>query len=247
MKREQIELSLIIPALAEEQMIVSTLQEVAIYLQNEKSIGTTEVIVVAADGGDRTAELAKQHAKLFTHFKVIEPGKKVGKGRDVKLGVEAAHGAYIVFTDADLATPIHHLKKLEDSLRSGADVVIGTRAIKTVHETFERRMSSMVSNALIQLIVLPGIKDTQCGFKGFRADAAQRIFKQQQIMGWGFDIEILAMARKFKYKIVPQEIKDWSDPKGDNGLVGESHMGAMINTLKELIRIRVNLWKGIYK
>lgn len=247
MSKEHISISLVIPALNEEQMIVATLQEVALYLKSEKLLNLTEVIVVAADGGDQTGVLASAHAKLFKHYKVIRPGDRVGKGRDVKLGVEAAHGDYIIFTDADLATPISHLKPMVEKLRSGADIVIGTRDIKTVHETARRRISSRASNFLIQLLAVPGIKDTQCGFKGFKGSVAQRLFSQQQIMGWGFDIELLAMAQLFHYKIVPMHISDWSDPKGDSGLVGESQTAAMVKTLRELWKVRVNLWRKVYK
>ncbi len=105
----------------------------------------------------------------------------------------------------------------------------------------------MFSNALIQFMAAPGIRDTQCGFKGFSSEAAERIFKQQQVFGWGFDFEVIAMARKFKYKLGILKIDDWSDPKGDAGLVGDSQLSAMIKTLRELAVVRKNVWLKKYK
>lgn len=240
-------LSLIIPALREEQLIASTLQTVASYLKQHDMLDSTEVIVVAADGGDKTAEIAKANATIFKHFRLITPGKPVGKGRDVKLGMQQAVGDYWVFTDADLATPIKHLEEMLQRLEGGADLVIGVRDIKSMHEGLARSLSSRFSNMLIRVMAVAGISDTQCGFKGFTKEVGEQLFDLQTTKGWGFDIELLAIAQRRKYKIVPQKIDDWSDPKGDQGLSGDSQLGAMIRTLRELVQIRINIWRGIYK
>ena len=108
-------------------------------------------------------------------------------------------------------------------------------------------MSSVLSNGLIQFLAAPGIRDTQCGFKGFSTEATERIFKQQRVFGWGFDFEVIAMARRFKYKIGIMKIDDWSDPKGDAGLVGDSQSVAMLKTLRELLVVRMNVFKRRYK
>lgn len=245
--KKPIKLTLVIPAYNEERVIDSTLIETAFFLKEKDLYEESEVIVVAADGGDNTAKIAKSHAKNFAHFQLIEPGPKVGKGRDVALGVLAAKGEYIVFTDADLATPLHHVLYMFELLDAGNQMAIGTRNIKVVHLGLRRRLSSVLSNMLIQFMVAPGIRDTQCGFKGFQRDAARRIFSQLKINGWGFDFEVIGMARKFKYTIGIMDVPDWTDPKVGHGLVGESQIKAMAKTLKELFKVRINLWKGIYK
>ena len=134
-----------------------------------------------------------------------------------------------------------------EKLQAGSDVVIGVRNLDAKHKDVMRRVSSRMSNDLIRLLAVPGIRDTQCGFKGFTREAGEYLFSKQTIMGWGFDIEILALAQVQKYKLVTMDIHDWTDPKGESGLVGESQTGAMLRTLSELVRVRINLWRGVYK
>lgn len=212
-------------------------------------LDSTEVVcAVTHDGKDRSLDIAQAHADDFTHYQALDLGGRLGKGRTVARGILAAKGEYRLFTDADLATPAHHIPGMLELLEAGQnDVVIGVRNIKQMHETFVRKISSMFSNALIQFMAAPGMRDTQCGFKGFSSEAAERIFKQQQVFGWGFDFEVIAMARKFKYKLGILKIDDWSDPKGDAGLVGDSQLSAMIKTLRELAVVRKNVWLKKYK
>lgn len=240
-------MSIVIPAYREKRMIGPTLKELANFLKQHRILTKTEVIVVAADGGDGTAHIAQQHSSLFRHFKVVEPGPRVGKGRDVRAGMQVASGKYRLFTDADLATPLHHILPMIERLEAGADVVIGVRNLRIQHNDVMRRWSSRLSNLAIQVLAVPGVKDTQCGFKGFRADAAEKLFGTQTIMGWGFDIELLALAQRYKMQLVTMEIIDWTDPKGEQGLVGDSQIKAMVATLRELVRVRINMWRGIYK
>jgi dolichyl-phosphate beta-glucosyltransferase len=245
-RQDKVLYSLVIPAYKEEAILHNTLKEVRRYLRRAKQLGVTEIIVVAANGNDATAQIAKKHKKSFQHFSVIEPGPKVGKGRDVKLGVLAAKGKYIAFTDADLATPINHLSEMWRELEAGKDIVIGIRNLREIHTGY-RAAVSVCSNALTRAIVLPGIPDTQCGFKGFRKEIAQTIFNKQHILGWGFDIELLVIARQHRYSISQIEIPDWHDPKLENGLVGESGLSAVISTLLELIKIRFNKFRRYYQ
>ncbi len=235
------ELSLVIPAFNERMMIGSSLKEVAGFLKKHKLASSTEVIVVAADGGDGTADIAESYAKYFKRFRVIRPGPRVGKGRDVRIGLEQATGKYHIFTDADLATPLHHIVEMLDRLRSGADIVIGVRDLDSSHEDFMRRSTSRISNLAIRLVAAPGINDTQCGFKGFRAESSQLLIQKQTVLGWGFDFEYLAIARINGLSIVTVPINDWKDPKGEQGLVGDSQLSAMTSTLKELAKVGVNI------
>lgn len=244
-KSKKLRYSLVIPALKEEPVIGSTLRAVHKFLKKEGVLDVTEVIVVAAEGGDETAKIAHSFSKKFPQFQVIEPGAKVGKGRDVRLGILAARGSYIIFTDADLATPLEHVKLAWDKLEDNADVVIGVRNLRIIHKGY-RALVSVAANMLTRVIVLPTIPDTQCGFKGFRRDVAHDIFSTQQIDGWGFDIEVLAIAKKRRYRLEKLFIHNWKDPKLESGLVGESGLKAVTSTLRELLKIRSNLFKGAY-
>lgn len=232
--------SIIIPAYKEAATIGQTLEQTAAFLDNHPALGSYEVIVVAAEAHDNTAGLAKQKAHLFNKLLVIEPGEKVGKGRDVRTGMLAATGKKRLFMDADLATPLHHIPKLLSKLDS-SDIVIGRRNLKKMHESFLRRFLSVCGNWLIRLLVLPGVRDSQCGLKGFTNTVAETLFTQVHVMGWGFDIELLALSRRLGYKTSELSIPDWIDPRlGDPR--NESGIRMAISTLFELLYIRLRLW-----
>lgn len=239
--------TLVIPAYREEDVIESTLRTVETYLRETSIWDVTEVVVVAAEAGDRTQELARANSGLFRYFQLVEPGAKVGKGRDVKVGVEAAKGSYILFTDADLATPIRHVKPALEALENGSDMVIGVRDLWREHKTLFRKLLSVGSNWIVRIVLLPTVPDSQCGFKGFTKEASATLFSRLTIFGWGFDMELLAIARKHKLKIRKLYIPDWADPKVDSGLVGEPTWKAGLRTLRELFKIRWQVWKGMYK
>lgn len=248
--QQKVKYSIVIPAYSEALLIVDSLNKVSKFLKDDiQSYKSTEVIVVAADSSDNTAGLAANQAKLFNSFTLIEPGKKVGKGRDVRAGMLAAKGDYILFMDADLATPVRHIKSAFDKLeKSGADLLIADRPLNKIHNTKSRRLKSVLSNLLIRFMATPGIKDTQCGFKVFKKEAAKKLFEPLETMAWGFDIEILVRAKALNYKIEKLKINDWFDPKEDNmGLVGESGLHALLNTLKELLIISFRRLNGHYK
>jgi dolichyl-phosphate beta-glucosyltransferase len=249
MTDKSIKYSIVVPAYQEAAVIKDSLILLSQTLKSGQDIwNITEVLVVTADSSDGTAKIAKSQAKLFKQFQLIEPGKKVGKGRDVRAGVLAAIGEYIIFTDADMATPPKYIFKALSLLEAGTDVVIGIRPLAVVHKTFMRKARSVVSNILIQILAVPGVSDTQCGFKGFTTTAAKKLFEPLETMAWGFDIEILARARSAGYKIEKILIKDWYDPKiGKMSLAGESDLHANLNTLKELIGISFKIIKGEYK
>ena len=246
--KSNINLSIIIPIYNEERVLDATLTELEFYLAEMGMLDTTEVVcAVTSDGDDHSHEIAQLHSPNFAHCQVLDLGGRLGKGKTVAEGMMAAKGKYRIFTDADLATPAHHIPYMLELLEVGNEVVIGVRNLRVMHESLVRRVSSVVSNAIIQFLAAPGIKDTQCGFKRFSSEATQRIFSQQQVTGWGFDFEVIAMARRFRYKIGVMKIDDWSDPKGDAGLVGDSQLGAMLKTLRELAVVRKNVWRGLYK
>jgi dolichyl-phosphate beta-glucosyltransferase len=238
--------SVVVPAYAEAAVIQNSLNELYAYLRAEKMLADTEVVVVAADSTDNTAGLAKESGKQFTHFKLVTPGPKVGKGRDVKAGILASSGDYVLFTDADMATPVRHIKPAFETLEQGCDMVIGSRDLWKIHKGLFRKLMSVTANLMVRLLLLPHVADSQCGFKGWPKAKAREVFDQMTIQGWAFDMEILLVAELKKYSTKILKIDDWTDPKQGMGLVGESSIQASIRTFKELWRIHKQRQKGVY-
>ncbi|HEY5805808.1 MAG TPA: glycosyltransferase [Candidatus Saccharimonadales bacterium] len=239
--RQKIDTSIIIPAYNEEAIITTTLGKVSAFIKSHKAfLGECEVIVVAAGGGE-TGSLAKACSPLFTQFKVITPKDRVGKGRDVRLGFLEASGDVQLFMDADLSTPLAHIIPMIEKLRGGADVVIGTRKLSQIHKSPLRSMLSKASNLLTRAVILPGIRDTQCGFKGFRKEAAAQLFPQLTVMKWGFDMELLVLARESRLTIQQIPINDWHETREEE-FRGDRISAAAYKTLFELARIRGAAW-----
>lgn len=232
----------------EAKVIVDTLQELAAYLKEHDDLGTVEVIVVTANSPDGTARLAESQAKLFDRFRLIHAGPRVGKGRDVRLGMFESTGRYRLFMDADLATPLHHLEDVKAFMERKGQVGIAVRDLFIIHNGLMRKLMSKTVNIAAQILVVPGIKDTQCGFKVFDAEAAEAIFSRISFLKWSFDLEVLAIARKLGYKIEFFEANDWSDPKEpDSGLSGDSQLGIVLNGFLDPFRMRIGIWTGKYK
>jgi len=231
-----IDTSIILPSLNESKIIVDTLQNVAAYIAKNPWLGECEVIVVAA-GRDDTADLAEAQRHLFTHLSVIRPSKARGKGSDVRAGFLAASGKVQLFMDADLSTPLTHSKPMIEALRKDADVVIGERPLAAIHHSPVRRVLSQAGPLASKLILGLKYKDTQCGFKGFRAEAAKALFGDLETMGWGFDLEILKRAKELKLQVQSIPINDWDEAR-EEGLRGQSTLQVARKTLRELFAIR---------
>jgi dolichyl-phosphate beta-glucosyltransferase len=247
MSSSAVDLSIIIPAYMEAAGIGTALEKLATFLDT-RDYGTVEVLVVVANSPDGTAKIAAGKARLFKHFRVVHAGPRAGKGRDVRLGLFEAKGRYKLFMDADLAAPLHHLDDVHALMGERADVIIAVRDLWSIHKGLLRKIMSKFGNLFIQVLILPGIKDTQCGFKAFEAGAAEAIFSRQTMLGWSFDAEVLKIARLLGYKIKKIEAPDWKDPKtAGMGLVGDSPLHAAIQTLLDTIEIRLNVWEGRYK
>ncbi|MEX0932042.1 MAG: glycosyltransferase [Candidatus Saccharimonadales bacterium] len=245
MNKNRTELSIIIPAYKESEIIGDKLQELADYLKKANKIETTEVLVIS-NCPEATAQEAVKKAAEFKNFMVIDEKDRMGKGGAVRLGMFEASGRYRMFMDTDLSTPLHHLETVFKKIEDGSDVVIGVRDLVKIHKGFLRKYITKLANIGAQVLVVPGIKDTQCGFKLFSEKAAKDIFSRQTITGWSFDVELLAIARKLGYKIETIDIDDWKDPK-EVGLVGDNPVKIVFNEAKELFKIRLNLWVGKYK
>jgi dolichyl-phosphate beta-glucosyltransferase len=248
MAQNNIERTVVIPAYAESSCIVSSLARLRDYLEQQQWLDTTEVVVVTADASDGTPTLVAEHIGQFPLNQHLLPGVRVGKGRDVTLGLRQARGAYVVFTDADLATPLHHLKTAFTTLEQSGGMVIGVRKLTSIHKAFTRRLSSVSANVLIRMVVGWDIRDSQCGFKGFTKQVVQEITDVSSIQNWGFDFEYIKIAKLRKIPIHFQPIPDWSDPKdASESLTGDSQWGAMKQTLTELKRVWLNTRRGVYE
>ncbi|MEO8065986.1 MAG: dolichyl-phosphate beta-glucosyltransferase [Candidatus Doudnabacteria bacterium] len=236
-----IKLSVIIPAYNEEKRIERTLLDVDGYLQKQNY--EYEIIVVDNNSNDHTYEVVnKMETTTVRNAEVIKQPIR-GKGAAVKLGIEKAVGQYIMFMDADDATPISEIEKFWPYLEEGIEVVIGDRYLDLAHKAKQpwyRTLLSRGSNLLIQIVLIPHIHDTQAGFKAFQAKAAKEIFKHITIYGWAFDMELLAIALKLTYRIKPVSI------------IREEHGGstvpasAFIESLIDLFRIKWNSLTGKY-
>jgi dolichyl-phosphate beta-glucosyltransferase len=237
-------LSVIIPAHNEAERIQSTLHDVDEYLRQQPYL--SEIIVVVNGSKDKTCEVASQAATALATKTTIINLTASGKGNAIKHGVlGGATGEFIIFMDADNATPISEIAKFWSHLESGYDVVIGSRYIDPElvkrHQPLYRIILSRLSNALIQLLLLPGIKDTQLGFKAFSRASAQEIFSQVTIARWGFDMEVLTIAAAHHYKIKEVGVS-WTEH-------GHSHLPlrSYPESLLDLFKIKSNCWRDKYR
>jgi dolichyl-phosphate beta-glucosyltransferase len=241
---KSLRLSIIIPAYQEAARIEASLERLADYLQQHHHTDV-EVIVVVATSPDGTAKLAQAKAPLFRHFRVVAAGPRVGKGRDVRVGMMEASGDYRLFMDADLATPLKYIEKVYRDMEAGPEVIIAVRNLQSSHAFGLRWMVSSFGNWLLRSLLLPGIKDSQCGFKAFSAAAAEELFGRQKVLGWGFDMEILAIARMLNYSIAQIPVPDWHDKP--DGTFENNVMRAAVATLGELLAIIWRRWTGGYR
>lgn len=231
-------LSVIIPAYNEERRIEKTLVDIDAYL--EKQAFDYEIIVVDNNSNDRTAEVVKRLETTSVQKSKYVFEKIKGKGAAVRRGMLESSGNYCLFMDADNATPIAEIEKFWPALDSGIEVVIGSRyvdpAMVKIKQPFYRILLSRMSNLLIQILLVPHIKDTQCGFKAFSGQAAKNIFKNVTIFGWAFDMELLAIALKLSYRIKEVPVS-WEEHGG-----GHVPLKAYIESLLDLFIIK---WRAI--
>jgi len=192
-------LSLLIPAYNEEHRISESLKRVIAYLDLQTY--TSEIIVIDDGSKDQTAELVSH----FPTVKLIKLSRNFGKGFAVKTGALAAKGKYVLFSDADLSTPIEEVGRFLPILVQGTDIVIGSRAMKesniAIRQPLYRELMGKIFNLFVKLFLFGGFNDTQCGFKGFRTDQAKKIFEKTKIYRFSFDVEILYLAKKYNMKI----------------------------------------------
>ena len=229
-------LSVIIPAYNEAKRIPLTLIDIDKHL--ERVSFSYEIIVVDNNSKDATREVAERFAQTIPHMRVVECTIQ-GKGAAVRMGMKEAQGHIRLFTDADNSTAITHFFAMQHYFEEGYDVVIGSRDIKGAQtdppQPWYRRILGDMGNVFIQFMLLRGIKDTQCGFKAFSAVAVRDVFSNAQVNGWGFDVEVLALAKKFGYHIKEVPVVWVNDPF--------SHVSpfAYLQVLLEVVKIKLRL------
>lgn len=236
-------LSIIIPAYDEAERISKTLLDIDQRL--EKVPYSYEIFVVNDGSNDNTAEVVRNMAKVVRNLKLIDTGENKGKGGAVRQGMLLAQGAIRLFTDADNSTSIDQFDQMIPYFKEGYGVVIGSRTAKGAKldppEPIYRQIPGKVGNLVFQVVLgLWGIWDTQCGFKAFTAEAAQKVFEKSHIAGWGFDAEALSLARIMGYRIKEVPVH-WVDD-------ARSHVkaSAYLKVFWETLTIRWWLWKGKY-
>ncbi len=227
--------SIVIPAYNESARLSASLEKVLAYVHAQN--WDAEIIVVNDGSRDNTADIVRTFAAKNPALRLVEnPGNR-GKGYSVRNGMLNAHGRIILFSDADLSSPIEEAPKLLEALEGGADIAIGSRWLRaetqTQRQPLHRQLFGRIYNLVLRLTLGLQFKDTQCGFKAFKAPAVQAIFPLQRIERWGFDPEILFLARKFGFKV--QEVPvAWGHSGGTriNPLIDGFRM------VTEMLRIR---------
>lgn len=234
-------LSIIIPAHNEANRLPRTLEQIFKYLKAQNY--SSEVVVVENGSSDNTLELATQFIKDHSNLVIVQEHQK-GKGNAVRRGMLVARGEYRFICDADLSMPIEDLAKFLPPALADFDIAIGSReapgAIR-YNEPPYRHIGGRAINLAIRFFILPGLQDTQCGFKCFRAETTQMLFEQQTQMGWSFDIELLYLARRKKLRIREIPIHWYFDAGSKVNAIRDA-----LRMISDIFRIHLNAIRGIY-
>lgn len=248
----KIHLSVVIPAYNEAKRIAVTLLDIDRYLskQNYPSTGsgqaTYEIIVVNDGSKDNTAEVVNKTGELIKNLRLIDNKENHGKGYVTRQGMLEARGEYRLFMDADNSTKIDHLNLFWPEFNNGYDIVIGSIEVKGAKieekSAWYRRFLGRISKYIIRIVAgLWEIKDSQRGFKCFNQKSAETIFPKQTLTRWGFDFELLALAKKMKFKIKEMPV-DWHNPS-ESGV----KLNSYFKTFVELLKIKYNFITNKYK
>lgn len=217
-------LSVVIPAYNDAAVIERTVETVSRFLDAQAA--PAELLVVDDGSTDATAAVVERLAAADRRVRLLRLGRNWGKGAAVRAGMLAATGEALLFTDADLSTPIEELDKLRAKLDEGFDVAIGSRALPAsrveVHQGVLRERAGQTFNFIVQLLVLRGFRDTQCGFKCFRRDAARALFGRQRARGFEFDVELLCIARELGLAVAEVPVIWRNNPKSHVRFVRDS-------------------------
>jgi dolichyl-phosphate beta-glucosyltransferase len=237
------DLTIIIPSYNEEARLPETLQRIAEYLPTLRM--RTEVLVVDDGSTDRTAAVAESFHGKLTGLRVLSNGTNRGKGYSVRHGMLEAQGDMVLFTDADLSAPIEEAEKLLRPLNNGYDVAIGSRAMDrsliSTHQSIFRETAGIIFNKIVRIVLRLPFVDTQCGFKAFRRERCQIIFEQQRIEGFGFDPELLYLARHYGLRAIEIPVR-W----GHSEATKVNMLGDSLKMFGDIFTIRWNAMSGRY-
>jgi dolichyl-phosphate beta-glucosyltransferase len=235
MERSKIFLSVVIPAYNEEGRIAKTLSNVYSFLS--KTYPQFEIVVVDDGSTDRTPSIVNDFARSNGKVHIIKNYLNIGKGYSVKRGMLASKGEIIIFSDADESVPISETERFVGSIRKGSDIAIASRALKSSQiikrQAVWRQTMGKIFNFFVRFLTLPGIKDTQCGFKCFRREAALDIFSEQKLKGFAFDVEVLYLAQAKGYRISQLPVQWINSPKSKVDPLKDS-----LDMLKDLFVIK---------
>lgn len=235
-------LSVIIPAYNESKRLPLTLIDIDRRLSERDY--EYEIIVVSDGSRDETADITERLSHVIKNLRVIANKENHGKGWVVRQGMLAAKGNWRLFTDADNSTSIEQFDKMVPYFKEGYGVVIGSRGIKGAElhppQQWYKQILGKMGNLFIQILVLWGIRDTQCGFKCFSEEVTEKVFPLMKIDRWGFDVEALVLAKEMGFRIKEIPVR-WV-----NDFRSKVSMGAYISTLLEVVKIRWWLWRKQY-
>jgi glycosyltransferase involved in cell wall biosynthesis len=238
-----LDLSIIIPSYNEEARLPGTLQRIAEYLPTLRL--RTEVLVVDDGSTDRTATVAESFHGKLTGLRVLSNGTNRGKGYSVRHGMLEAQGDMVLFTDADLSAPIEEAEKLLRPLNNGYDVAIGSRAMDrsliSTRQSIFRETAGIIFNKIVRMVLRLPFVDTQCGFKAFRRERCRIIFEQQRIEGFGFDPELLYLARHYGLRAIEIPVR-W----GHSEATKVNMLGDSLKMFGDIFAIRWNAMSGRY-
>lgn len=242
--RGLLELSIVVPAFNEEQRLPRTLQSIRAYLVSRGL--QAEVLVVDDGSTDATARVVELLRASFPELRLISNGRNRGKGFSVRHGMLEARGEVALFTDADLSTPIEEADKLLSVLHDGAyDGAIGSRAVDRslieIHQPAFRERAGILYNQIVRWVTSVPFQDTQCGFKAFRRERARGLFERQRTQGFGFDPEILFLARQEGLHIAEVPVRWAHNPATKVHLLADS-----LRMLLDLLAVRWNAYLGRY-
>lgn len=235
-------LSVVIPAHNEEQRLPVSLEQIFAFLQAQSY--ASEVLVVENGSSDRTLEVAQSYSRRFPQLKVLQSSQR-GKGVAIRQGMLAARGEYRFMCDADLSMPVEQLVRFLPPVQMDFDLAIASREAPGAvryNEPSYRHWGGRAINLMIRLLILPGLHDTQCGFKCFRAEVAQDLFGLQTLPGWSFDIEILYIARRRGYRIVEVPIDWYHSPESKLSVWRDA-----LQMMLDIFTIRRNARRGLYE
>lgn len=240
------DLSIVIPAYNEEKRLPHTLAQILDYFASKgASAGEVEIIIVDDGSTDATAQVAEEWARRTPRLRFVSHGGNRGKGYSVRHGMLEARGRIALFTDADLSSPIQESEKLLAAIERGNDVAIGSRAIDRsmieIHQSPYRELAGIIFNGFVRVFTGLPFHDTQCGFKAFRREPSRVVFEQQRIERFGFDPEILFLAKRHGLRSIEVPVRWAHDPETKVHVLRDSLL-----MFSDLFYIRWNWLLGRY-